>query len=614
MGGGEQAKRPPAPPIFSLPTHVVNTGEVAVSFLWDYNNLIMRTLQQCLLDADLIRLRVIAHFWDVELTASRQRDVALQLAQAMTASEAIAAAWGALPDDHRRALEALLAAGGQMPLKVFTREWGEMRAMGPARMDRERPWREPVSPAEGLWYRGFVSRAFEQSSEGTYEVIFIPTELWEYLATAPAPSTAITLESVAEPPVVCAAGDALLDDVCTLLAYLQNERVRPQSGGSWPARHESLLMRRLRDPGSARLALLHHLVLGRQWLRVVDSGHVRPDPGPVAAWLQSSSDQQRRVLAEAWRDDPSWNDLFHVPTLVPEDTGAWRNDPFLARKTILHHLRACTPGTWYKLDDFVSAVKQATPDFQRPDGDYTTWYIRDATTDAYLSGFENWDEVEGALIRYLLTGPLAWLGFVNLGSSSLGAPFTAFRLTLIGAVSLGLVASPPEPALAPLTLRRDFSVLVPPARRYDRFQLARVADWTASPPLKEGAAFEFIYRLTPTSLDRARQQGIPVARVLEFLEQAINAAVPRPIEAALTRWDVRGAEARLERVVVLRLASEELMAQAIASPPARRLIREQIGPTAALVQEKDWPRLVAALGDIGLVSDVVALEDSPADS
>jgi hypothetical protein len=33
MGGGEQAKRPPAPPIFSLPTHVVNTSEVAVSFL-----------------------------------------------------------------------------------------------------------------------------------------------------------------------------------------------------------------------------------------------------------------------------------------------------------------------------------------------------------------------------------------------------------------------------------------------------------------------------------------------------------------------------------------------------------------------------------------------------
>jgi hypothetical protein len=178
---------------------------------------------------------------------------------------------------------------------------------------------------------------------------------------------------------------------------------------------------------------------------------------------------------------------------------------------------------------------------------------------------------------------------------------------------LGLVDPPPESALASLTLRRDFSVLAPSARRYERFQLARVADWMSSPLIggTEGGEPLFTYRLTPTSLERARQQGISVARVLEFLGRATDAPVPRSIEAALTRWDARGTEARLERVVVLRLSSGELMAQVLASAPARRLIREQVGPTAALILEKDWPRLVAALGDMGLVPDVVALEDSP---
>jgi hypothetical protein len=61
---------------------------------------------------------------------------------------------------------------------------------------------------------------------------------------------------------------------------------------------------------------------------------------------------------------------------------------------------------------------------------------------------------------------------------------------------------------------------------------------------------------------------------------------------------------------VLRLASEELMAQALSSPSTRRLIREQIGPKAALVQEKDWLRLVAALGEMGVVPDVIDLEDA----
>jgi hypothetical protein len=570
----------------------------------------MRTLQQSLLDADLIRLRAVARFWDVELTASRQRDVAAELAEAMVVPETIAAVREALPDGERRALEALLAADGQMPLKVFVRDWGEIRAMGPARMDRERPWQEPISPVEGLWYRGLISRAFEQGPEGSYEAIFVPAELRRYLTVAPASSEALVIEPIPEPAAVRAAGDALLDDACTLLAYLQNEHVRPQAGGGWPARRESSLLRCLRDPDPARLAFLRHLVRKREWLRRLDSGHLRPDPGPVTAWLDSPSDDQRRALAEAWRDDPDWNDLFHVPTLIPEDTGAWRNDPLLARRAILNHLKACAPGAWYALDDLLGAIKRATPDFQRPDGDYTTWYVRHATTNAYLSGFESWDAVEGALIRYLIAGPLAWLGCVELGSSAPGAPFTAFCLALAGAAFLGLGAPPPEPAPAPLALRRDFGVLVPSARRYDRFQLARVADWVSSPGVggTKGDEQPFVYRLTPASLGRARQQGISIARVLEFLGRAVDAPLPRSIEAALTRWDARGAEARLERVVVLRLASEELMAQVLASPPARRLIREQIGPAAALVQEKDWPRLVEALGDVGLVPDVVGLE------
>jgi hypothetical protein len=578
----------------------------------------MRTLHQCLLDANLIRLRAIARFWDVELTANRQRDAAAQLAEAMATPEAIADARDALPDDQRQALEALLAAGGRMPLRVFARQWGEIRTMGPGRMERERPWQEPISPAEGLWYKGFIARAFDQEPEGTYELIFVPPELLAHVPVPPTPPPTITIEPASAPAAVRAAGDGLLDDACTLLAYLQNEKLRPAPGGDWPTRHENGLVCRLRAPDPARLALLRHLVQQLGWLRVIDpAGHLRPDPGPVAAWLQSPTGQQRRALAEAWRDDPTWNDLFHVPTLHPEDTGAWSNDPVLARKAILRHLAAvyrepdeqCAPDAWYALDEFVNAIKQAAPDFQRPDGDYTTWYIRDAVTGAYLSGFESWDGVEGALIRYLITGPLAWLGLTDLEASPPDEPPATFRLTPAGAAFLDLAAPPPEPEPAPLALRPDFTVSAPPARRYERFQLARVADWVASPPVGGTEGDSFVYRLTPSSLGRARRQGIPVARTLEFLNQATGVPVPRFVEAALTRWEARGAEARLERGVMLHLSGEELMVQVMSSPATRRLIREQIGPTAALVREQDWPRLIVALGEMGLLPDVIDLKD-----
>ena len=106
---------------------------------------------------------------------------------------------------------------------------------------------------------------------------------------------------------------------------------------------------------------------------------------------------------------------------------------------------------------------------------------------------------------------------------------------------------------------------------------------------------------------------VSVTRVLEFLGHATGAPVPRFVEAALTRWEARGTEARLDRVVLLRLSSAELMAQVASSPPTLHLIQEQVGPTAALVRERDWPRLVAALGEMGLLPEVGGLEEGEAD-
>jgi len=561
----------------------------------------MRTLHQCLLDVELARLRAIARFWDVAWATSRRPAIVAQLAQEMAKPDLIASTWQALPDDERRALGALLTSGGRMPFKSFTRRWGEIRAMGPGRMEREQPWRAPISPAEDLWYKGFIYRAFEQQAGEAYEVVCIPLELRRHLPAAPAPSPSIALEPVSEPSTVLAAGDAALDDTCTILTYLQNEPVRASRNREWPVQHIARLRRRLHTPDPDRLGLLQHLIHQLGWLRMTDAGHLRPAPEPVKAWLEASTEQQRQALAMAWRESSTWNDLFHVPTLCCEDTGAWRNDPALARRAILQHLTPCAPDAWYSVEAFIAAVKQIDPDFQRPDGDYTTWYIREKATGTYLTGFASWDAVEGALIRYVLTQPMAWLGLVDVGAPSAGQPPATFRLTRAGAAFLGKSEPPPGRRPGPLVLRDDFTVLVPPERRFERFQLARIANWA-----RTGAPY--VYRLTPASLARARQQGIPVARVLEFLGRVTEAPVPRFAEAALTRWEARGVEVSLERVVLLRLSSEELMARIAASPQTRRLVQEQVGPKAALVRQQDWPHLTAALAKMALLPDVVNLE------
>jgi hypothetical protein len=144
-------------------------------------------------------------------------------------------------------------------------------------------------------------------------------------------------------------------------------------------------------------------------------------------------------------------------------------------------------------------------------------------------------------------------------------------------------------------------VSVPASRRYERFQLARVADWAQS-------GDTYVYRLTPSSLERARKQGISVERVVGFLGEITSAPVPRRLTEALRRWEDSGTEAHLESVVVLRLANSELLDDIMSTPRLNRAIEERAGPTTAIVRRRDWPQIVSGLQEIGLLP---ALTDLP---
>jgi len=548
------------------------------------------TLQQCLLDADPARLEVIARRWQVDELPPRRGDAAALLAARMQTPGLLEEVWETLSTDERQALTALRATAG-IAWPTFTRRWGQVRAMGPGRLARERPWEAPVSPAESLWYWGLVFRVVVEGPQQFFEAACLPRELADCLPALP--PAALTLPPTDEPPICRPADDTLLDDACTLLAHIHNHPLRP----AWSPPDDATLTRRLRVPDPVRLAFLYHLVNRLGWLRSDRPDRLRLDPR-TTEWLQADTPTQRSVLAGAWRDDPTWNDLWHVPGLQPEETGSWSNDPLQTRRALLGHFSRLLSTGWHRLADVVAAIKEHDPDFQRPDGDYSTWYIRDVASGAYLSGFDCWDAVEGALIRYLLSGPMAWLGLVELGFERQGAEAVAVRLSPAGAAFLGLAAAAETAPQRPtLTLRPDLTVLAPAALRHERFQLNRVADWVRS-------GDPYLYRLTPASLERARQQRISVEDVLRFLERATAAPVPPLVRTALLRWAERGAEVRLEQGILLHTSSAALLQELLAAPATRPLIGQVLGPQTALVPAAHWPRLARALVERGLLPDV----------
>lgn len=555
------------------------------------------TLARCLVDTDPLRLEVIARFW-LETEASdplpERAELLAALRARMSDPEAVQRAWASLSPQEQEALSRLLAVGGKTAWLTFLRRWGEVRPMGPGRMMRERPWESPISVAEALWYRGLVFRTVVEGPTGFYDAAVVPEELRALLPISP--DSLLRLEPVFLSPSPSSPSDAFLDDFCTYLAYLQvfpQRALREEDGGL-----EARLRPYLQDADPGRLRLIRHLVQKLGWLRQDRLGYLRLVPEPVTEWLRAPSPRQRLALAEAWRNDPAWNDLQQVPTLHLEKTGAWRNDPLVARKALLNHLKACRPGEWYSIAGFIAAVKEADPDFQRPDGNYNRWYIRSTVTGEYLSGFEHWDEVEGALIRYILTGPLAWFGLVALAPADFGEP--CFTLTPTGAAFLGVGEVPEEPPPPLSVVGPDLVVRVPAARRYERFQVSRVAEWV-------GVGEWYTYRLTPASLERARQQRIAPARVAEFLEEITGGQALPVLRAALKRWETRGPEARLESGVLLRLQDEALLRDLAASPATRRYILEVLTPTVALVAPDGWEEIARALVARGVLPDVVGL-------
>ena len=552
----------------------------------------MRTLRQCLLDVDPALLHVIASRWSIDATGLKPRDLMAQLETTLGDPTRSSQRLDQLTPPERDALRALLSAGGTLPVPNFTQRFGSIRLFGPARLEREQPWRTPANAAESLWYLGWLYRGFEQLPNGTMREVFIaPNELLPLLPLLKISATPVEPLPIAPTPdQVQARGETLIDDLCTLLSYLHNNFARVQ-GRSTSAALRTALKSTLRDLDAARFDLALHLAERAHLIKTVGQ-RLRPEAKPSADWLKAAGPDQVRQLFETWRTDTSRPDLQQVAALQIERAVSINQDGVAVRAAVLDGLRAAVPTAWHSLDMLIQRLKAHTPDFLR--SDFDTDYIR-AAGGEYLRGINAWERVEGALIRSIVTGPLFWLGAIEV--DDLAQP-VVFRLTATGAALLGFDLD--QPVIKPVqhfVVRATAVIEVAAARRYDRFQLARVADLIGF----DGE--DYRYRLTPSSLARAASQKIDAPKVLDFLARAQGQGVPPSLSKAIHRWAGKGTEVKVERAIIVRVKDAAILKRLQESPKTRNISIEPLGPTAARINEKDWPKLVSILAEAGVLVD-----------
>ncbi|HEY4490752.1 MAG TPA: helicase-associated domain-containing protein, partial [Acidobacteriota bacterium] len=332
-----------------------------------------------------------------------------------------------------------------------------------------------------------------------------------------------------------------------------------------------------------------------------------PQTDAVKHFLEVPRDEAMKLLADAWIPSETFNELRQVPNLIFE--GEWKNQPQETREFLLNVLDAIPEGKWWSINALLRDIKQKYADFQRPAGDYDSWFIKRASDGQYLRGFAYWDEVDGALIRYFITNILHWLGQVDLCLGE-GSSFpTSFRITGfenresgIGARITNNDSRFPNIENGKIHIASNGKITAPRLTpRVVRYQLARFCEWD------EEKVDEYRYHVTPQSLIKAREQGLKVEHLLALLAKHSDAGMPPVFIKALKRWEVNGTEARVETQVVLRVSRPEVLEEMRKSKAAKYL-GEILGPTTVVVKSGAIQKVMEALTELGLLAEITSEE------
>jgi hypothetical protein len=579
----------------------------------------MPTLKAMLTEADEALIDVLVGLWGVDTRRLSPAEIREALRQAMLDPERVGKVFDTLDSDARGALQTL--AGNQpnrnrMALLMFKALAGDIRRPGKGQIDRLKLHLNPESPAEALYYKGLVSITTDLIGGALGYIAYIPDDLAAILPLHRTGYSRDVLEKEAEQrsrgidvmPVTGSeqvtvidgseiadmrvADTRIVDDMTTLLAYLQMNPAKFQAGQGLAPESLEVLMPHLLWQDEARLAFLVAVGISAHLIHPQE-GRLYTHRDGIRPWLQEPRVMQLRHLVEAWRDSDEFLELLMIPGLIVEDAPAY--DAVSARTALIDALRAETPlNEWWALDSFIEVVYARHTDFQRPGGDYDGWYIRNDSGE-YLRGVESWHAVDGAVVEFVVMAPLHWLGLVDIGEN-------AVRFNAYGRAFLENRWQPRPEDEEPITMQEDGTLLVSRrVPRYDRFQMARFTSWIA-PATLDGNPY--VYRLDAAGLQRAAAQNITTDVIAKFITRVTGAALPEPVTRLLQNWRTGPTSVvSLESHVILRTTAPETLDAIFNEPMLRRYLGARLGEMACIVRADQWDVLARALGERGIQVD-----------
>lgn len=372
-----------------------------------------------------------------------------------------------------------------------------------------------------------------------------------------------------------------------------------------------------RDNG--RLWFIRRLLQAMNELTVADHGRSIA-ANPNGRLLGMPMAQRVKWTFETWRDSDAWNELLRLPLQVSSGY-AGREAPAALGRARLTLLRAIgrlvqanrPSGEWITPADLIAYVKrndyaflfERWPRTGSHSGLYASPYYGannpyGLTFGAVKHEANGWDLVEGGFIVNVLTGPLWWMGLVELGYA-LGAREAggenvapaAFRLTSAGA---WLIAGGDPPTFVEsggkLIVQPNFTVLaLEPISDAVLSDLDHFAE-------SQGGERVITYHLTRESLYYGQQSGWNATRVIAFLESHQGGSIPANVRRSLEEWESAHRRITFHRnVCVVQFADAE--AERELADTLTPFAPRAIGSHFKLIEKGDAAEVTAALREAG---------------
>ena len=279
------------------------------------------------------------------------------------------------------------------------------------------------------------------------------------------------------------------------------------------------------------------LLLQDLGLLAIEHGHLHStgSRSRVPDIWRLSSAQRSKTCVQVWLRMRRWSELasLNVSTVsfdLPQ-----------ARVVLLEQLRLLTPGVWVSAERFLHRLAIIAPRllFQARDPAAhnstppASAYYAEAN---HATRQSHWfAEIEAAFVGGALSGPLHWLGLLDVSADE--GRLLAFRINPDGARALGLEPALPDNAPASTGDARvivlpNFRILaLGPVSEATLAQLEMLADRVNV----DRSAFEYV--LSRETVYRAQKDGLSVPTIVAFLQQASDTAPPRADGAAPPRAD-----------------------------------------------------------------------------